>query len=144
MLFSEADPCLKDIKHLNCGPETECKRIEGKGFNYKCTCSPGFESYKAYHPLADKTTVIHYCQDVNECLDQKACPNRTRCLNTYGGHDCICSDGFRPSMDKSVPPKIDCVEICDPKLCRHGKCEVIGDTVGCRCDDGYMGLIANS
>ncbi|GIY39774.1 matrilin-3, partial [Caerostris extrusa] len=138
--FTETDPCMDDIKNLNCGPETECKKIEGKGFNYECSCSPGFESFNTYLPLSDSNTVIHHCNDINECLQQKACPNRTRCLNTYGSYECVCQNGFRPPTDKSDPKISNCVEVCHSKVCKHGKCEVLGEAFRCRCDDGYTGL----
>ncbi|GIY44135.1 uncharacterized protein CDAR_486981 [Caerostris darwini] len=138
--FAETDPCMDDIKEFNCGPETECKKVNDKGFNYECTCAPGFESFSTYQPLSDKNTVIHQCQDINECLQQKACPNRTRCLNTYGSYDCVCHKGLRPPTEKSDPKISNCVEICDPKLCKHGKCEVFGDNYRCHCDDGYTGF----
>ncbi|GIX73086.1 uncharacterized protein CEXT_401041, partial [Caerostris extrusa] len=137
--FAETDPCRDDLHQLNCGPNTECKRIEGKGFNYECTCSPGFESFFIYRPLTDPTTVIHRCTDINECLQQKACPNRTRCVNTYGGYECLCLDGFRPPTVKSDPKISNCVEVCDSKVCKHGKCEIFGTAYRCWCNDGYTG-----
>ncbi|GFY57704.1 uncharacterized protein TNIN_151671 [Trichonephila inaurata madagascariensis] len=138
--FAETDPCLKDIKEQNCGRETNCKKVEGKGLNFECACAPGFESYAILQPFYDPDTVVHRCQDIDECLNQKACPNRTRCLNSYGSYECVCLKGFRPLTATSDPKISGCVDVCDATVCKHGKCQVIGEVYGCLCDAGYTGL----
>ncbi|GFT29801.1 uncharacterized protein NPIL_662741, partial [Nephila pilipes] len=138
--FAETDPCQTDIKKKNCGSDTDCKKIEGKGLNYVCTCSNGFESDGYIQPLSDINTVIHRCQDIDECKLQKACPNRTRCLNSYGSYECLCQKGFRPVTATSNPKLTGCVEVCDATLCKHGKCQVFGEVYSCLCDAGYIGL----
>ncbi|GFW56685.1 uncharacterized protein TNCV_4067651 [Trichonephila clavipes] len=138
--FAETDPCLKDIKEQNCGRETNCKKVEGKGLNFECACAPGFETYAIVQPFYDQDTVVHRCQDIDECLNQKACPNRTRCLNSYGSYECVCLKGFRPLTATSDPKISGCVDVCDATVCKHGKCQVIGEVYGCLCDAGYTGL----
>lgn len=35
------------------------------------------------------------CADINECIEKAhACSNRADCVNTAGGYQCICEDGF--------------------------------------------------
>ncbi|KAG8172061.1 hypothetical protein JTE90_015477, partial [Oedothorax gibbosus] len=58
-------------------------------------------------------------------------PNGIRCFNTYGSYACPCLSGFRPINESSDPKLSGCVEICNPKMCGHGKCEIKGDKYRC-------------
>ncbi|KAG8172185.1 hypothetical protein JTE90_026417 [Oedothorax gibbosus] len=138
-MFTTTDPCMENFKERNCGKETDCKKINNETNNFQCTCAEGFRSYGYYQPFDDERTIIHKCEDVNECLLPKACPNRTRCINTYGSYACPCLSGFRPINESSDPKLSGCVEICNSKMCGHGKCEIKGDQYRCQCDTGYGG-----
>ncbi|XP_035229501.1 neurogenic locus Notch protein-like [Stegodyphus dumicola] len=139
-IITSTDPCKEDIKNKICGPYMVCNKAQDGSRNFECKCSQGFSSFGFYQPFSDKQTIIHKCQDINECLLSNACPNGTKCLNTYGSFECPCQEGYKPLKEHSDTKIVGCAEICDSKLCVHGTCEVIGAQFRCKCDSGYTGL----
>ncbi|GBN32434.1 hypothetical protein AVEN_70756-1 [Araneus ventricosus] len=139
--FAETDPCSKIISKDYCGRDTECKRK--KGLSFECACTEGLESYSSYKPLSDPNTLIHSCQDIDECKKETACPNTTTCFNIYKSYKCWCLKGFKPPAENSDLKQSGCVDVCNPNPCKHGKCEIIGDVYGCKCDADYTGFDCN-
>ncbi|GBN03478.1 hypothetical protein AVEN_89729-1 [Araneus ventricosus] len=56
---------------------------------------------------------------------------------------CRCLKGFKPPAENSDLKQSGCVDLCNPNPCKHGKCEIMGDIYGCKCDDGYTGFDCN-
>ncbi|XP_055944672.1 neurogenic locus notch homolog protein 1-like isoform X2 [Argiope bruennichi] len=139
--LAETDPCLEIISKDYCGRDTECKRKQGLSF--ECACSEGLESFSFYKPLSDPNTLIHHCQDIDECKQKTACPNTTTCFNVYKSYQCMCLKGFKPPAENSDLKRSGCIDICNPNPCKHGKCEIIGDVYGCKCDTDYTGFDCN-
>ncbi|XP_026857231.2 thrombomodulin [Electrophorus electricus] len=107
------DPCL----HASCSHE--CSAM---GDDYECHCKPGFQL------SGDRKT----CKDINECDDDRLCPGEnSHCVNTDGGFDCRCKDGFKKGKDTCE----------DYDECVSGPCEHICiNTEGsyyCECGEGY-------
>lgn len=90
--------------------------------SYTCMCETG------YQLAADK----HRCEDVDDCRQgPNPCPQR--CVNTKGGFECLCYDGFE-LVDG------ECVELLDP--CYGSDCEYQCQPVSpteyiCICAEGF-------
>ncbi|KAM4842758.1 thrombomodulin [Thomomys bottae] len=89
---------------------------------YTCMCETG------YRLAAD----LHHCEDVDDCmLTPNLCPQR--CVNTKGGFDCLCYDGY-DLVDG------ECVEPLDPCLgsnCEY-QCQPVSPTeYRCICAEGF-------
>ncbi|XP_051265232.1 thrombomodulin [Dicentrarchus labrax] len=107
------DPCLP----LRCAHA--CYK---DGNSYTCTCDHGFK-------LAQDG---RSCVDFNDCTDERQCPGENfKCVNTVGGFQCVCEDGYR--VEGGL-----CVDVDE---CASAPCEQICDnTPGsyrCSCYDGY-------
>ncbi|KFM79219.1 Matrilin-3, partial [Stegodyphus mimosarum] len=138
-IITPTDPCAEDIKNKICGHNKVCNKAEDGSLNFECKCAQGFSSFGFYQPFSDKQTIIHKCEDINECLLPNACPNGTECLNTYGSFECPCQEGYKPLKESLDTKIVGCAEICDSKLCVHGTCEIIGAQFRCKCDSDYTG-----
>ncbi|XP_054719366.1 neurogenic locus Notch protein-like [Uloborus diversus] len=139
-MITDANPCAPALKKIFCGPNAECSKVDNKTQNFVCTCSKGFRSYGIYYPFVDERTIVHRCEDIDECKeDPKACPDNTECTNQYGSHECKCVDGYQPSDVTKDPKFVGCSPICSSKTCNNGKCDVSGNQFYCKCDDGYIG-----
>ncbi|XP_035208292.1 fibrillin-3-like isoform X2 [Stegodyphus dumicola] len=139
-IIAPTDPCTDDIKNNICSPEMVCDKAQDGSRNFKCKCSKGFYSLGFYQPFSDKQTIIHKCEDINECLQPNVCPNGTRCVNTYGSFECPCKEGYAPLKAIADTKLVGCAEMCDSKICLHGTCEIIGSRFRCKCDSGYSGF----
>ncbi|XP_028253103.1 thrombomodulin [Parambassis ranga] len=107
------DPCLT----LHC--EHACHRYKN---SYACTCDHGFQ-------LAEDG---RSCVDFNDCTDQRQCPGENfRCVNTVGGFQCVCKDGYRMSGDLCVDE-----DECESAPCEH-ECKNTPGSYQCTCYDGF-------
>lgn len=108
-----ADPCLA----LRC--QHACYK---DGDSYACICDHGFK-------LAQDG---RSCVDFNDCTDERQCPGENfMCMNTVGGFECVCKDGFKMSGGLCVD-----VEECLSAPCEH-ICTNTPGSYSCSCYDGY-------
>ncbi|XP_029902876.1 thrombomodulin [Myripristis murdjan] len=111
---AKKDPCLS----LGC--EQICQK---EGDIYECKCEQGFEL------AADGRT----CRDFNDCRDERQCPgDNFKCINTVGGFQCVCKDGYRLTGDQCVD-----MDECVSAPCEH-HCTNSPGSYNCSCFDGYI------
>lgn len=92
------------------------------GDTYACTCEQGFK-------LAPDG---RSCVDFNDCTDKRQCPGENfACVNTPGGFQCVCRDGYRMSGGLCVD-----VDECVSAPCEH-LCTNTPGSHECSCYDGY-------
>ncbi|XP_068198494.1 thrombomodulin [Antennarius striatus] len=92
------------------------------GDSHACTCDHGFK-------LAQDG---RSCVDINDCADERQCPrDNFVCVNTVGGFQCVCKDGFKLTGDQCVD-----VDECMSAPCEH-MCTNIPGGFLCSCYDGY-------
>lgn len=110
---AQADPCAS----LRCAHA--CYENEG---SYVCTCIQGFKL------AADGRS----CLDFNDCTDARQCPGEnTRCVNTVGGFQCACKDGYRNTGGVCAD-----VNECISAPCEH-MCQNVPGSYKCSCYNGY-------
>ncbi|XP_029902877.1 thrombomodulin-like [Myripristis murdjan] len=106
----EEDPCA--------GCAHKC---ENEGDTYACRCDPG------YTLAADRKG----CVDVDECKNERSCSDENReCLNSPGGFQCPCKEGFTEVAGECVNS-----EICDK--CEHMRCNISNGVFKCECRKGF-------
>lgn len=87
-----------------------------------CLCAPG------YRPGADEKA----CVDVDECEDASLCADvGSECVNTPGGYECACSDGFDWEDGG-------CVNVTICRLCEHMDCRKRDGVYRCACRRGFV------
>lgn len=107
------DPCLQ----MHC--QHACYK---NGDSYACTCEQGFK-------LAPDG---RSCVDFNDCKDERQCPGENfMCVNTVGGFQCVCKDGYRMTDGQCVD-----VDECVSFPCEH-RCDNSPGGYKCSCYDGY-------
>lgn len=107
------DPCVP----LRCS--YACYR---HGDAYACTCDHGFKL------AADGRS----CVDINDCTDERQCPGEHFvCVNTVGGFQCVCQDGYRLQGRVCVDE-----DECASAPCEH-ECSNSPGSYGCSCYSGY-------
>jgi len=81
-----------------------------------------------------------YCtEDVNECLAADVCKNGGTCLNEFGGHICICLNGWTDS-DCSIN-----IDDCASQPCYNGAtCHDLVAKFHCECPRGKIGKLTLS
>ncbi|MFT7805920.1 latent-transforming growth factor beta-binding protein 1 isoform X4 [Arapaima gigas] len=123
--------CFQETTGTQCGKalpglskQEDCCNSIGTSWGFhKCQKCPK----KTSIPLTDPRHAIDcpqgykrinnsYCQDVNECLLQGACPNGN-CLNTLGSYRCICNPGYFPN-----PTRTTCIPDTPVVLEEKGAC----------------------
>lgn len=110
---AQGDPCAS----LRCAHA--CHENEG---SYACTCRQGFKL------AADGRS----CVDFNECTDARQCPgHNSRCVNTVGGFQCVCKDGYSNMGGVCVD-----VNECLQAPCEHN-CDNLPGSYRCWCYNGY-------
>lgn len=91
--------------------------------SYSCICDTG------YQLAADR----HHCEDVDDCKQvPRLCPQR--CVNTEGGFECLCYQGYDLVHGE-------CLESVDPCIgtnCEY-QCQPVGQTdYRCVCAEGFV------
>jgi len=82
------------------------------------------------------------CREINECETANECPANTNCINTVGGYECHCIDGFSSHSDDDG--NLVCEDI-DECAVDNGGCDAnalcINNDGGfvCDCIDGFVG-----
>lgn len=110
----QGDPCAS----LRCAHDC----YKNSGGSYACICRQGFKL------AADGRS----CVDFNECMDARQCPgDNSRCVNTVGGFQCVCKDGYRNMGGVCVD-----VNECSSAPCEHN-CDNLPGSYKCSCDNGY-------
>lgn len=105
-----ADPCA-DCAH-------ECRPV---GDTYVCECRKG------YRLAQDRRS----CVDVNECKEDNPCTGEDEeCVNTQGGFECRCKDGFEEEDGVCVD-----IRICEK--CEHMQCDKFNGVYECVCRKGF-------
>ncbi|KAM9339047.1 thrombomodulin-like [Symphorus nematophorus] len=108
------DPCLA----LQCAHA--CYK---NGDSYACVCDHGFK-------LAQDG---RSCVDFNDCTDDRQCPgDNYKCVNTVGGFQCVCKDGFKMSARNLCVDEDECVSA----PCEH-MCANTPGSYKCSCYAGY-------
>ena len=85
-----------------------------------CVCSSGYVENRA-----------GTCVDINECTsDANTCEANAQCVNTVGGHACVCETGYAASSNLLENPQ--CGDIDECALGTHdcGENDICGNTVG--------------
>lgn len=107
------DPCLQ----ANCS-----HKCVVKGENYVCQCHNGYELGE------DGKT----CKDIDNCSKKRLCPDEnSNCINTAGGFECRCKNGFRKEKDMCKDH-----DECFSAPCEHTCNNTIG-SYHCECSEGY-------
>ncbi|XP_055945154.1 adhesive plaque matrix protein 2-like [Argiope bruennichi] len=95
------------------------KTTEGE---YSCICKPNFGGSRCEVNLP--CVGLHQsCRMINAV-----------CVLIDNHAICVCPNGTLYHKRSGL-----CEDICDARKCLHGKCEVIGRTYKCNCDEGYTG-----
>lgn len=104
-------------------PCAECAEgCKWNGVSHACVCKR-----KGYRLAQDGKG----CVDVDECAEEDLCMDEgEECVNTHGGFECQCRDGFLEEDGACVD-----VTIC-PK-CEHMKCVKLQGVYGCACREGF-------
>lgn len=111
---AQGDPCAS----LRCA-----HACYENGGSYACACRQGFKL------AADGKA----CVDFNDCADARQCPaDNSRCVNTVGGFQCVCKDGYRSVGGACVD-----VNECTSAPCEH-ICANLPGSYKCSCYDGYV------
>ena len=88
-----------------------------KKYGFDCSCYDGFQLSSA-KPKSGK------CEDVNECDAGKTiCGKNEFCSNLIGSYECLCEDGFKKDVLKSISSSnfVGCVDINE---CKKNPCAV--------------------
>lgn len=110
---AQGDPCAS----LRCA-----HACYENGGSYACACRQGFKL------AADGRS----CVDFNDCADARQCPaDSSRCVNTVGGFQCVCKDGYRSVEGACVD-----VDECTSAPCEH-ICDNLPGSYKCSCYNGY-------
>lgn len=110
---AQGDPCVA----LRCAHA--CYK---NGNSHACMCDHGFK-------LAPDG---RSCVDFNDCTDERQCPGENFvCVNTLGGFQCVCKDGYKMTGDQCVD-----VDECVSAPCEH-ICTNTPGSYKCSCYDGY-------
>jgi len=114
-----------------CFNEATCNNFEG---GYECLCADGFEG--------DGMTNGDNCTDINECLDDTICDDKSNsvCVNSVGNYDCDCLPGFLP-LGTECPDFNECLipgahDNCDPV---NGVCSNTIGSYECSCPEFFSG-----
>ncbi|XP_063236025.1 collagen and calcium-binding EGF domain-containing protein 1-like isoform X2 [Bacillus rossius redtenbacheri] len=91
-----------------------------------CTCYPGYQ----FNPENQKNGVTPLCEDVDECADSDNNDCEQQCVNTAGGFQCVCGDGFELRADnKTCEPSDTQTEDPQAQAASKSRCYARCDTV---------------
>ncbi|XP_072455668.1 adhesion G protein-coupled receptor E3-like [Notamacropus eugenii] len=115
-----------------CGPNTNCTNIFGA---YTCSCLPGFSSPRGIAWIPRRTGPLQ-CTDINEYLNETACPPHYTCQNTPGSYDCTFSTGFTFSNSHCEDVN-ECASPINISCGAHANCVNTEGSYHCACSPGY-------
>ncbi|CAL1264248.1 unnamed protein product [Larinioides sclopetarius] len=109
--------CQNDSDCMNGGT---CRRM--KGNEHTCHCTENFGGIR--------------CEVNLSCIgiDQSCRIMNAVCVVIDNHAICECPNGTLYHRKSGL-----CEDICDPRKCLHGKCEIIENTYKCNCEQGYTG-----
>ena len=85
-----------------------------------CVCSSGYVENRA-----------GTCVDINECAsDANTCEANAQCVNTVGGHACLCETGYAASSNLLGNPQCGDIDECALGTHTCGENDICGNTVG--------------
>ncbi|XP_042909943.1 neurogenic locus notch homolog protein 1-like [Parasteatoda tepidariorum] len=61
-------------------------------------------------------------------------------MNSVGDYDCTCKPGFVAPSETADLKRTNCVEMCNQKTCKHGRCQAEDGVYRCKCEKGYIGF----
>ncbi|GFT22569.1 adhesive plaque matrix protein 2 [Nephila pilipes] len=125
-----------------------------------CICKPGYDQ--------KSRTCVGVCESDNDCLNGGLCKRFERgsfceCRAHFTGDKCetstacdelrdrckaigaVCKQQEGRGACECPPHKLYtlqtgfCEDICDTSKCLYGKCEIVGKSYRCRCDEGFSG-----
>jgi len=128
---TDYDECTTN--NFTCPAHSTCNNLNG---TYNCSCDQGYQQ--------DVTNNITSCIDIDECdVTGNAtfdilgkCVFNTVCVNTDGGYDCNCKDGFTGVGTESCTDNDECVE---QKCNAQANCLNTEGGVTCICRVGWTG-----
>ena len=85
-----------------------------------CVCSSGYVENRA-----------GTCVDINECIsDANTCEANAQCVNTVGGHACLCETGYAASSNLLENPQCADIDECAMGTHNCGQNDICENTVG--------------
>ena len=85
-----------------------------------CVCSSGYVENRA-----------GMCVEIDECAaDANTCEANAQCVNTVGGHACVCETGYAPSSNLLENPQCGDIDECAIGTHTCGENNICGNTVG--------------
>ena len=90
--------------------------------SYVCGCRHGYE------------TVGTSCKDIDECTNQKICPDNSICQNTAGNYTCQCRSGFYGYLCQDID-ECSVIDSCHA----NATCSNSEGSYSCSCNVGYHG-----
>ena len=122
-----------------CDPDAFCTNTDG---GYNCTCNEGFFGDGFNCTDADECAHFDIVTDMNgytdDLYDSNECHPDSDCINTIGGYNCTCLDGYRG--DGFDCDDIDeCAEETDECHDLGATCINLNGSYTCECDYGFFG-----
>ena len=96
-----------------------------------CTCLPGFG--KQYNPAEG----VYECLDKNECLSVPNTCIYGQCVNTFGGYECLCIEGFRWEPGLTQCEDVDECETNTTNCSNNEQCKNSIGSYHCLCVTGF-------
>ena len=94
---------------------------------YTCDCRQGFETIMLGNEYA--------CVDIDECTNEKTCPETAVCQNREGDYTCICETGYEGQFCLDV----DECSIENTKCDQNADCYNTPGSFECACRKGFFG-----
>ncbi|KAI3893055.1 hypothetical protein MKX03_033027 [Papaver bracteatum] len=120
------ETCEESVKNSTshaCGPNSRCIPGNNIAPGYRCICKSGYKG----NPYLNSSTGGE-CRDIDECLakvyDKRCGRSENVCINTEGGYDCPCREGFTSHYNEE-----DHIPVCFPQSKNTNKI-IIGACIG--------------
>lgn len=96
-IFSDSPECFNNTYGPNCTYQCQCNfnnTVSCHPVTGNCTCSPGWADPRCDTDIDECSTDTHNCSDPLEV-----------CVNSIGGYDCVCTDGYEKNISNSCQRK---------------------------------------
>ena len=106
---------------------------EGDRYVYNCPDGrePGADLKSCACPSGYVENRAGTCVDINECIsDANTCEANAQCVNTVGGHACVCETGYSASSNLLENPQCGDIDECAIGTHTCGENNICGNTVG--------------